>query len=171
LISNKPDILTIVSPYVVLRRAGQNFKGLCPFHSEKTPSFIVSPLRQSAHCFGCGWHGDVVKFKMDIERISFKEALIHLGINGKYKPPKLQEMRKRELVREFRAWCMDYLSDLCSLFITLQKAKSLCKTEEDVNRLALFYHKEPLLIYRIDILQIGTDAEQFDLYREVRNEF
>src|SRR5487761_660627 len=69
------DIVKIVGDYVRLRKAGANFVGLCPFHQEKTPSFAVHPTKQIFHCFGCGAGGDVFKFVMLIENLSFLESL------------------------------------------------------------------------------------------------
>ena len=69
------DIVDVISEYIELRRAGQNYKGLCPFHSEKTPSFMVSPDKQIFHCFGCGAGGDIVHFVMKYENLSFHESL------------------------------------------------------------------------------------------------
>ncbi|MBI4466482.1 MAG: DNA primase [Acidobacteria bacterium] len=69
------DIVRLVGDYVRLKKSGQNFLGLCPFHSEKTPSFAVHPVKQIYHCFGCGAGGDVFKFVMEMEKVSFPEAL------------------------------------------------------------------------------------------------
>lgn len=74
-VKNKTDIVSLISEFVPLKKTGRNFKGLCPFHSEKTPSFVVSFERQIFHCFGCQVGGDVFKFLMLIENIEFSEAL------------------------------------------------------------------------------------------------
>lgn len=73
------DIVKLVGDYVKLRKSGSNYVGLCPFHQEKTPSFAVHPLKQIFHCFGCGAGGDVFKFVMLIENVTFPEALERLA--------------------------------------------------------------------------------------------
>jgi DNA primase len=74
-IRDRTDIVTVISDHVVLKKTGKNFKGLCPFHSEKSPSFSVSPDKRIYHCFGCGVGGNVFKFLMEIQSISFPEVL------------------------------------------------------------------------------------------------
>ncbi|QXM05714.1 DNA primase [Crassaminicella indica] len=78
-IKSQNDIIDVVSKYVQLKKAGQNYKGLCPFHNEKTPSFIVSAEKQFYHCFGCGESGDVISFIMKLENLDFIDALRLLG--------------------------------------------------------------------------------------------
>ncbi|NQU94821.1 MAG: DNA primase [Candidatus Omnitrophica bacterium] len=78
-ILDKTDIVEIISGYVPMKRAGQNFKGRCPFHEEKTPSFIVSPAKQIYHCFGCSAGGNVISFLMKHERMEFLDALTMLA--------------------------------------------------------------------------------------------
>jgi DNA primase len=73
------DIVEVIGSYFPLKRAGANFKALCPFHQEKTPSFMVSPSRQTFHCFGCGAGGSVFRFVMDYEHIDFPAAVRKLG--------------------------------------------------------------------------------------------
>lgn len=73
------DIVDVVGDFVALRRAGANYKGLCPFHNEKTPSFMVSPSKQICKCFSCGSGGNVVQFVMQHEQMSYPEALKWLG--------------------------------------------------------------------------------------------
>ena len=75
-VKSRLDIAEIVGQYVQLQKAGRSLKGLCPFHTEKTPSFIVTPDRQTWHCFGaCGTGGDVISFVMKKESLEFPEAL------------------------------------------------------------------------------------------------
>lgn len=74
-IKNKNDIVDVISQYVVLKRSGRNFFGLCPFHKEKSPSFSVSPDKQIFHCFGCGVGGNVIHFVSKIENLSFRETI------------------------------------------------------------------------------------------------
>ena len=74
-IKSNNDIVDIISQYVILKRSGRNFLGLCPFHKEKTPSFSVSADKQIFHCFGCGIGGDVISFICKIDNVNYKEAI------------------------------------------------------------------------------------------------
>jgi DNA primase len=74
-VKQQADIVRVIGEYVPLRKSGQNFTGLCPFHSEKTPSFAVHPTKQIYHCFGCGVGGDVFKFIMEVDKVSFPDAV------------------------------------------------------------------------------------------------
>ncbi len=91
------NIVEVVAEFVTLRRAGANYKGLCPFHNERTPSFIVSPARGTCHCFGCGRGGNSVSFIMEHEQMTYPEALRWLA--NKYHI----EVKEKELTDQERA--------------------------------------------------------------------
>ncbi|MBX7193049.1 MAG: DNA primase [Sandaracinaceae bacterium] len=97
-IRERTDIVQLIGEYVVLKRAGASFKGLCPFHSEKTPSFHVNPQRQFFHCFGCQASGDVFKFVMLLEGKTFPEVLRQLANRAGVELPEI-EARENDAVR------------------------------------------------------------------------
>ena len=88
-VRNLESIETVISDYVSLKKKGKNYLGLCPFHSEKTPSFNVSPEKKLFHCFGCNESGDLIAFLMKVDNLSFKEAIENIcqrvGIPIQYK--------------------------------------------------------------------------------------
>jgi DNA primase len=78
-VKSTAEILPLVEDYVRLRKAGGTYKGLCPFHQEKTPSFTVSPARGTYKCFGCGEGGDAISFVEKMEQVDFVGAIESLG--------------------------------------------------------------------------------------------
>ncbi|WP_041353952.1 DNA primase [Nitratiruptor sp. SB155-2] len=78
-LKNIVDIVDVIGNYIELKKAGSNYKALCPFHQEDTPSFVVSPSKQIFHCFGCGAGGDAIKFLMEYEKLSYPEAIEKLA--------------------------------------------------------------------------------------------
>lgn len=92
-IRNRTDLVAVVSSYLSLKKAGQNFVGLCPFHTEKSGSFSVNPSKQFFHCFGCSVGGDVFSFVSKIEQISFPEAVRRLAEKAGISIPSDQENR------------------------------------------------------------------------------
>ncbi len=118
-IKEASNIVEVVSEFVTLRRAGINYKGLCPFHEEKTPSFIVSPARGTCHCFGCGKGGNAVSFIMEHEQLSYPDALKWLarkyGIEVHEKElsdQERQEQNEREAMFIINEWAATYFEKL-----------------------------------------------------------
>ncbi len=112
------NIVDVVSEYVTLRRAGANYKGLCPFHDDKTPSFSVSPSRGVCKCFSCGKGGNAVHFIMELEQLTYYEALKFLakkyGIEWEEKeltPEQRQSISERESLFAVNEWAADYFHD------------------------------------------------------------
>lgn len=114
-IKRKLDIVDVISSYVSLTKSGKNYKALCPFHSEKTPSFMVSPTLQIFKCFGCGEGGDVISFYSKIEGVSFGEALKEMAkragvklVSRKQSP----EEQQREKLYEINRLASDFFHHL-----------------------------------------------------------
>jgi len=99
-ISNHFDIIDIISQYIPLKKAGRNYKALCPFHEEKTPSFVVSPEKQLFHCFGCGVGGNLFTFFMKWEKITFPEAVRMVAEKVGISIPTLDTEKKKGVGRE-----------------------------------------------------------------------
>jgi DNA primase len=101
-IKSKLPALEVVGETVVLKRAGTVYKGLCPFHAEKTPSFIVTPERETWHCFGCGKHGDIFTFLRERDGLEFREALQRLAEKAgvELSERSSREDRRRRRLRE-----------------------------------------------------------------------
>ncbi len=117
-IKDAANIVEVVSEFVTLRRAGANYKGLCPFHNEKTPSFIVSPARGTCHCFGCGRGGNAVSFIMEHEQFTYPEALRWLAakygievVEKELTDKERQEQSQREAMYIINEWARQYFED------------------------------------------------------------
>ena len=93
-LNDRADIVELVGRFVPLKKAGANFQGLCPFHDEKSPSFSVSPVKQFYHCFGCGAHGNALRFLMEYQGLGFIEAVKELA--GQLGMPVPEDNRSRE---------------------------------------------------------------------------
>lgn len=114
-IRSSADIVDVISEFVQLKKRGKNFIGLCPFHSEKTPSFTVSEDKQIFHCFGCHAGGNVYKFLMEYEKISFVEAVqevaARVGINLEYEKDTTGKDSEQEILYEINIQAARYFSD------------------------------------------------------------
>lgn len=118
-IKDAANIVEVVSEFVTLRRSGSNYKGLCPFHDEKTPSFYVSPARGMCHCFGCGKGGNPVGFIMEHEQMTYPEALrwlarkYHIEIKEReLSDEEKREQSERESMFIVNEWAMGYFQSL-----------------------------------------------------------
>lgn len=112
------NIVDIIGEYVTLKRKGVNYQACCPFHNEKTPSFVVSPSKGVYKCFGCGKGGNAVTFLMEHENITYPEALKMVakryGIEVKEKEMTDEEVRRnddRESMFALNGWAADYFAD------------------------------------------------------------
>jgi len=124
-IKSRIDIVDFISDYVQLRKCGQNYRSLCPFHSEKTPSFMVSQSKQIFHCFGCGVGGDIVGFLMKHESFSFAEAVRYLA---KKAGIKVEEFRFDKDLSERRERILRINREALHYFIKNLKGSELAKT-------------------------------------------
>ena len=118
-IKDAANIVEVVSEFVTLRRSGANYKGLCPFHNEKTPSFYVSPARGTCHCFGCGKGGNPISFIMEHEQMTYPEALrwlaqkYHIEIREReLTDEEKREQSERESMFIVNEWVANYFSSL-----------------------------------------------------------
>src|SRR5688500_16628010 len=114
-IRSRADIVAVIGQHVQLKKAGRNWKGLCPFHGEKTPSFNVQPDKGFFHCFGCQKHGDVFTFVMELEGKSFVEAAEQLGARFGIAVPKVDESPELRRARGERVAMLD-INRLASQF-------------------------------------------------------
>jgi len=155
------DIYDVVKDYVNLKRAGVNYKGNCPFHDEKTPSFVVSPAKGIYKCFGCGAAGNSVKFVMEHEKVSFPEALKILA--KKYHIEIVEEELTEEKIQEKQT--------IDSLFIVTEFAKNFFKKQlhetDEGKTVALSYFRERG--FRDDIIkkfELGWSPQKRDALTE-----
>ena len=118
-IKDAANIVEVVSEFVTLRKSGANYKGLCPFHDEKTPSFYVSPARGTCHCFGCGKGGNPIGFIMEHEQMTYPEALrwlaakYHIEIQEReLSDDEKREQSERESMFIVNEWAAFYFKDV-----------------------------------------------------------
>lgn len=145
-VKDRVDIVDVISDYVNLKKSGKNYKGLCPFHQEKTPSFTVNPANQFYHCFGCGAGGDVFSFLMEIEHITFFESLKMAAERAGMELPNQSESQKK--VANFRDKIFE-INNLSARFYNylllkhdigkkaLEYLKNRNYSEEDIKRFSL----------------------------------
>jgi DNA primase len=154
-VNDKLDAITVVEDYVRLEKKGGRYWGLCPFHNEKTPSFTVDPDRKMYHCFGCGQGGGIINFIMEMDKLSFPEAIEtlarRLGVeiiyentgDGTYpqKDPEADN-RKEELAELYRRVTVSYhhfLTEKTEGAVALRYIEGRGISREMINRFRLGY--------------------------------
>ena len=155
-VHNGTDIVDVISAYVRLKKRGKNYLGLCPFHTEKTPSFTVSAEKQMYHCFGCGKGGNLFTFVMEMEKVSFVEAVRSLAAKAGITIPEETKPQTEEQSEAER------LYDVCR-FAGMQFYKNLTETEE--GKFALEYvHKRGFTDETIRTFGVGYSKNSWDAF-------
>ncbi len=157
-IKNRLDIVDVVAPYVELKKAGRNFKACCPFHSEKTPSFVVSPEKQIAYCFGCHKGGDMFRFIQEVEGVDFAECVSILadkaGVKADVKKFKSKGGKGEKSLKE---QLLEIHEDACKMF----EAKLFDKSEESKKVLA-YLEKRQMTKEMIKEFRVGLATKDYD---------
>ncbi len=167
------DLVSVVeSAGVELKRSGTRKVGLCPFHTERTPSFFVFPNNRF-YCFSCNSKGDVIDFVQRLHGLSFKDALKYLGIERGRVTPKIREdiqqrKRRAELIKQFKDWLNRYTAHVGGLIIETEELMKAGIPPEDLDLYASVFHMLPVWHYHLSILVDGEEKEQFLLYEEAK---
>jgi len=146
-VKSRLNIIDVIGEKVPLKKSGRNFKGLCPFHNEKTPSFMVSPDRQVFHCFGCGKGGSVIDFVMEYEHLEFPEALEELasraGVTLQERKSDTPEKKLKETLYEINELASSYFTYLLTKHSLGEKAMLYVKnrgiTDKSIKTFGLGY--------------------------------
>lgn len=158
-IKSRIDIVDLIAEHLDLKRAGQNFRGLCPFHHEKTPSFMINPSKQIFHCFGCHKGGDIFTFMMNYDNMTFQEALVYLSRKAGVRIEQSGDVSS--ISRTFKD----------SLFSIQLEALSLFKKNLELSRQASAYLKERGLNQdTLEMFSIGySKNERESLFTHLKN--
>lgn len=145
-IIDSSDIIAVIGEYVDLKKSGSSYKGLCPFHNEKTPSFTVDEKKQLFHCFGCGAGGNVVSFIMQKEGLSYPEALKYLADKSGIKITYSKDDRKNDELKRFYDINRDIMMFFYKNLLTERKAQNYLRQRglksSIVNTFMLGYAKD-----------------------------
>jgi DNA primase len=164
------DLIGVVeSAGVEVKRRGSRHVALCPFHTEKTPSFYIFDDNHFK-CWGCGEYGDSIDFVQKMYGLSFKDALKHLGIEHGRITPEIRrsiDQRKRRTgqVKAFRKWEIQYCIYVSDLLFQTKRLMMKGIPPEDLDLYATLFHQLPIWEHSIRILTHGTDEEKFKLYK------
>ncbi|MBR6018966.1 MAG: DNA primase [Lachnospiraceae bacterium] len=161
-VRSRNDIVSVVGQYVTLKRAGSGYQGLCPFHSEKTPSFHVTPSRQTYKCFGCQKGGNVFTFVMEYENVSFPEALRILADRVGYELPKVDYSEKSAELRNKRERMLALYKEAAEYYYR--------KLRSDVGRYGMEYFVGRELNAET-MRQFGLGYSDGKLYNEIKDRY
>jgi DNA primase len=139
-LKNSMDIVEIISNYIEVKKAGANFKANCPFHGEKTPSFVISPTKQIYHCFGCGVGGDSIKFVMEYEKLNYPEALEKIAsmmnFSLAYAQGTSDNNEARRVLEQVQEW---YAKNLVSAPVSMEYLKNRGVTQQSIETFGIGY--------------------------------
>lgn len=170
-IKDAANIVEVVSEFVTLRKSGSNYKGLCPFHDEKTPSFVVSPARGTCHCFGCGKGGNPIGFIMEHEQMTYVEALrwlakkYHIDIQEReLTDNEKREQSERESMFIVNEWAMNYFEDKLhndpdGVAIGMQYFRSRGFRDDIISKFQLGYDLQDRRAFAAETLRKGYKEE------------
>lgn len=161
-IRNSNDIVDVISQYVVLKRSGRNFFGLCPFHKEKSPSFSVSPDKQIFHCFGCGVGGDVIRFVNKIENLDFRQTLEMLAEKSGIVLPTIENSADNERIKLKEK--VYQINKITAQFYHENLYKSTAKVAQE------YVKKRKLDNNTLKTFSIGFSTNYDELYRELKKQ-
>lgn len=162
-VRNSNNILDVVSQYVVLKRSGRSYSGLCPFHREKSPSFFVSPDKQIFHCFGCGEGGDVFGFIRKIENVTFKEAVEQLAERAHITLPTLINDEKEMKLQQLR----DKVYKINAIASNFYQKNLLTPRAKQAQE---YVKKRKMDRYTLETFGIGFAGSFDELYQELKKE-
>ena len=189
-VADKNDIRDLISQYVHLKKAGNSYVGLCPFHNEKTPSFSVSPQKGIFHCFGCGEGGNVIHFMMKIENMSFVEAVEKLAERAGVTLPKINDKdseryvlmaKEREIIYQINQDALNYFyGNLKDSKTAVEYMKKRGLSGMDAKKFYLGYAKDSWDslfvflkskgytesdIHKAGLIKAGDNGSYYDFYR------
>jgi hypothetical protein len=168
---SKPPIEDIVGRYVEMRPVGRELWGLCPFHSEKTPSFSVNPEKQVFYCHGCHAGGDVVTFVEKFEQIDFKTAAKKLGLENFQPDP--ARLERREQAKEIAFWARETSKQICDVLREIGDEIRICSMARknlgtDLDKAMIVAHEASLVRQWAILCDLDDDlnnpAEVVDLW-------
>ena len=162
---DKPSILAVLGGRVHLRRAGRQWRGLCPFHVEKTPSFYVDEAK-GFYCFGCHAKGDVIAFIQKIDDVGFREAIARLGIDGGEYTPKPIDTRKRRAAAMLADWLNDQCGKIGAMCREIQREIAIAERIPDTELVESLTRESEILETLQEDLQRPDHAAGFLALRE-----